>query len=46
LAGGTRGGTHGEMVKAKTKMRIGGGVAAAFAIGETMLAAALSRFSG
>jgi hypothetical protein len=39
LARGAHGGTHGEMVKTKTKMRLGGGVAAAFAIGETMLAA-------
>ncbi len=46
LAGGTHGGTDGEMVKTKTKMGLGGGVAAAFAIGETMLAAALSRCSG
>jgi len=46
LARGTHGGTHGEMVKTKTKMGLRGGVAAAFAIGETMLAAALSRCSG
>jgi hypothetical protein len=45
LARGTHGGTHGEMVKTKPKMGMGGGVAAAFAIGETMLAAALSRCS-
>jgi hypothetical protein len=37
LARGAHGGTQGEMVEAKTKL--GSGVAAAFAVGETMLAA-------
>jgi hypothetical protein len=46
LARGPHGGAHREVVKTETKMGIRGGVAASFAVGETVLAAALSRCSG
>jgi len=46
LAGGPQGGTHREVVKTKTEMGIGGVFAAAFAVGEEMLAAAARGWPG
>jgi hypothetical protein len=46
LAAGADGGARGEVVKAKTKMGIGGVFSAAFAVGEEMLAASARRWSG
>jgi len=46
LEADANGGTLFEVVQAKTKMRMGGGVAAALAVGETVAAATLLRCAG